>query len=196
MKRILLASLGAFLAATAACVAFVLPAELGVDPTGIGRALGLTGLAEPPSRAVRQTSAPLVVDGRRFELVPFESVEFKYRLAAGDALVYAWTATGEVVFDLHAEPADATPGVAESFAQGRAGKDSGAYVAAFAGVHGWFWENRGYETVAVALQVAGFPTAATHYYDGRAEEVELPASTPALPPPAAARTRAGRRIVP
>ncbi len=182
MKRVLLASLGAFLAATAACVAFVLPAEMGVDPTGIGRALGLTGLAEPPNRAVRRTSAPLVVDGRRFELAPFESVEFKYRLAAGDALVYAWTATGEVVFDLHAEPADASPGVAESFAQGRAAKDSGTYVAAFAGIHGWFWENRGYETVAVALQVAGFAAAATHYYDGRAEEVELLA--PALPPPA------------
>ena len=193
-RRILLATLGAFGAATAATVAFVLPAELGVDPTGIGRALGLTGLAEPPSRTVRQASAPLVVDGRRFELAPFESVEFKYRLAAGDGLVYAWAATGEVVFDLHAEPADAPPGVASSFAQGRGVQDRGTYVAAFAGAHGWFWENRGFETVAVALQVAGFPTAATHYYDGRAEAAELPART--APPAASGSADDARRIAP
>lgn len=191
MKRVLLAVLGAFLAATAVCVAVVLPAELGVDPTGIGRALGLTGLAETPPEAVRRTDAAFQADVRRFELAPFESVEFKYRLAAGDGLVYAWTATGEVVFDLHAEPAGAAPGTAEGFAQGRARKDGGTYVAAFAGVHGWFWENRGHDTVAVTLQVAGFPTAATHYYDGRSEAVELsPAAAPA--PPGAADQ--GRRI--
>ena len=184
MKRVLLATLGAFVAATAVCVAFVLPAELGVDPSGIGRLLGLTGLAEAPPTAVRQTDAALRQDMRRFELAPFESVEFKYQLAAGDGFVYAWAASGEVVFDLHAEPAGAAPGVAESFAQGRATADRGSYVASFHGLHGWFWENRGHETVAVSLQVAGFPTSAIHYAGGRADAVPLP-STPSAAQPMA-----------
>lgn len=186
MKRVLLATLGALAAATGVCVAFVLPAELGVDPTGIGRTLGLTGLAEPPPRAVRQTATAWRSDVRRFELSPFESTEFKYRLAAGDGLAYAWSATGEVVFDLHAEPDGAAPGVAESFAQGRGDADRGTYVAAFAGLHGWFWENRGAVPVTVALRASGFPTEAIHYAGGRADPVAL-----AAPPKDVAPTSEG-----
>lgn len=176
MKRVLLATLGAFAAATAVCIAFVLPAELGVDPTGVGRLLGLTGLAEAPPTAVRQTDAALRQDTRRFELAPFESVEFKYQLATGDGFVYAWAASGEVVFDLHAEPAGAAPGVAESFAQGRSAAGRGSYRASFDGLHGWFWENRGHETLVVSLQLAGFPTGAIHYAGGRADSVPLPSA--------------------
>ncbi len=152
----------------------VLPAEFGVDPTGIGRTLGLTGLGGVPPRDVHRTTTPLVEDDRRFELAPFESVELKYDLAQGDGLTYAWTATGEVVFDLHAEPEGADPGVAESFAQGRDVADSGTYVARFPGIHGWFWENRGTGTVTVRLRVAGFATGATRYHDGDAHRLEWP----------------------
>lgn len=173
MKRIALATLAAFAAANAILFAFVLPAEFGVDPTGVGDALGLTGLAGAPPTNVHRTATPLVEDARRFELAPFESVELKYQLAAGDGLVYAWTANGAVNFDLHAEPDAAAPGIAESFAHGRAERDSGTYVAPFDGVHGWFWENRGAATVVVSLRSAGFATAAKRYHDGRAEPVEI-----------------------
>lgn len=178
MKRVLLATFGALVAATVVCVTIVLPAELGVDPTGIGRALGLTGLAESPPRAVRQTATAWRSDVRRFELAPFESAEFKYRLAAGDGLAYAWTASGEVVWDLHAEPEGAAPEVAESFAQGRGATDRGTYVAAFPGLHGWFWENRGARPVTVNLRASGFPTEAFHYAGGRADPVALAAPWP------------------
>lgn len=178
MKRVLLATFGALVAATVVCVTIVLPAELGVDPTGIGRALGLTGLAESPPRAVRQTATAWRSDVRRFELAPFESAEFKYRLAAGDGLAYAWTASGEVVWDLHAEPEGAAPEVAESFAQGRGAADGGTYVAAFPGLHGWFWENRGALPVTVDLRASGFPTEAIHYAGGRADPVALAAPWP------------------
>ena len=178
MKRVLLATFGALVAATAVCVTIVLPAELGVDPTGIGRALGLTGLAEPPPRAVQQTATPWRSDVRRFELAPFESAEFKYRLAAGDGLAYAWAASGEVVWDLHAEPEGAAPEVAESFAQGRGAADGGTYVAAFPGLHGWFWENRGALPVTVDLRASGFPTEAIHYAGGRADPLALAAPWP------------------
>ena len=174
MKRIVLATLAALIAATAAFFTLILPAEFGVDPTGVGRALGLTGLAGAPEVDVHSTAAALVAERREFELAPFESVELKYDLAAGDGLVYAWRATGEVVFDLHAEPQGAPPDAAESLVQGRATADAGTYVAAYDGIHGWFWENRGATSVTVRLRTAGFATGATEYKDGDAARVPFP----------------------
>lgn len=174
MKRVLLATVSAFVVATAAFLAFILPAEFGIDPTGVGDALGLTGLSGSPPQDLHRTDADLVQDVREFDLAPFESVELKYDLAAGDGLVYAWSATGEVVFDLHAEPEGAEPGVAEGFAQGRGTTDAGTYVARFAGIHGWFWENRGTTTVTVSLRATGFVTGATRYHDGMAQPLEMP----------------------
>ena len=173
MRRVLLATAGAFAAATALFVLLVLPAEFGKDPTGVGRLLGLTGLAGTAPEDVHRTATAMAADDRTFELAPFESVELKYDLAADDGLVYAWSADGEVVFDLHAEPEGAAPGVASSYAQGRAAADAGTYVAAFDGIHGWFWENRGAGTVTVRLRVAGFVTGATSFHDGQATRVRL-----------------------
>ena len=173
MKRVLIATALALAAATAVFTTLVLPAEFGVDPTGAGRLLGLTGLAGEPPVDVHRTTLALVGDQRQFALAPFESVELKYDLAAGDGMVYSWHATAEVVFDLHAEPAGAPEGVAESFAQGRGTTDNGTYVASFDGFHGWFWENRGYSSVVVTLRAAGFIGGATRYADGRAERVPL-----------------------
>ena len=174
MKRIVLATVGALIAANAAFVALVLPAEFGIDPTGIGRALGLLGLAGAPPEDIHRTDTAFAAERRVFELAPFESVELKYDLAAEDGLVYVWEATGEVVFDLHAEPEGAEPGTAESFAQGRAATDAGTYVAHYDGIHGWFWENRSAATVTVTLRIAGFATGATEYKDGDSARVAFP----------------------
>ena len=181
MKRVLLATVCAFVVATAAFVAFILPAEFGIDPTGIGASLGLTGLGGSPPQDLHRTDVDLVGDFREFELAPFESVELKYDLAAGDGFVYAWRATGEVVFDFHAEPEGAEPGVAEGFAKGRDTADAGTYVARFAGIHGWFWENRGATTVTVSLRTTGFATAATRYHDGMAQPLEMPIGVESQP---------------
>ena len=174
MRRVLLATVSALVVATAAFLAFILPAEFGIDPIGVGGALGLTGLSGSPPEDLHRTDADLVQDVREFELAPFESVELKYDLAAGDGFVYAWRATGEVVFDIHAEPEGTEPDVAESFAQGRGTSDAGTYVARFAGIHGWFWENRGAMTVTVSLRATGFVTGATRYHDGMAQPLEMP----------------------
>lgn len=178
MKRIALATAGALIAANAAFFTLILPAEFGLDPTGVGRTLGLVGLAGAPPLDARRTGTALVAENRVFELAPFESVELKYDLAAGDGLVYAWQATGEVVFDLHAEPEGSEPGTAESFAQGRGTSDAGTYVARYGGIHGWFWENRGASAVTVSLRTAGFATGATEYKDGDAARVPFPSSAP------------------
>jgi hypothetical protein len=46
-KKLLVSIVGAIVAAAAVLVAFVLPAESGLDPTGIGGALGLTAINGP-----------------------------------------------------------------------------------------------------------------------------------------------------
>lgn len=51
-KRIGLSVVGALALAAVVLVVAVLPAEYGIDPTGIGRALGLTELNAPASRTI------------------------------------------------------------------------------------------------------------------------------------------------
>lgn len=51
-KRIALSVAAALLVAVVVLVVAVLPAEYGIDPTGLGRSLGLTELNAPPSRTI------------------------------------------------------------------------------------------------------------------------------------------------
>ena len=149
-------------------ITLVLPAEYGLDPLGTGAALGLTGLSRTGPEALIDQPTPYRQEQRVFELAPFESVEYKYRLAADAGLVFSWRATGEVVFDFHAEPDGAEEGYAESFEQGRDVARHGTYLAPFPGIHGWFWENRGMDSVTVTLNAAGFSDAATEFSDNDA----------------------------
>ncbi|MGE0621041.1 MAG: hypothetical protein AB7I04_24535 [Pseudomonadales bacterium] len=163
---LLRATLLAAAVAAVLLVTVVLPAEYGIDPLGTGERLGLTGLSRAGPSAVSSAASAFRSERIRFELAPFESVEYKYRLERDGGMVFAWTASGEVLFDLHAEPDGAEPGYAESFEQGRDGADNGTYVAPFPGIHGWFWENRGMETVELELRTSGFFEHAIEFRDG------------------------------
>jgi len=163
--NLLKATLISIAVATTILVTLVLPAEYDLDPLGTGAALGLTGLSRSGPDALIDQPSPFRQEQRVFELAPFESVEYKYRLDAGAGLVFSWQASGEVVFDFHAEPDGAEEGFAESFAQGRELARHGTYSAAFPGIHGWFWENRGTELVTVRLNAAAFTDLATEFRD-------------------------------
>ena len=162
----------ALLVAGIALVIAVLPAEFGVDPTGIGRRLGLLALADVKSQVtafqqahdsavgssiVTATDRALQQETVDFTLAPHEFVEYKYRLDKGQALLYAWHATAAVNLEFHAEPDGAPRGYAESYEK-RTGVEraSGTLVAPFAGIHGWYWENPTDREVTVTLTSAGF----------------------------------------
>ena len=81
-------------------------------------------------------------------------------------MLYDWTATGEVLYELHGEPDGAAPGYAESFDRARAERGAGTYVAPFPGIHGWFWENRGEADATLTLRTAGFYSTAFEFRDG------------------------------
>jgi len=165
-KNVLWASIISILLAAVILVAVVLPAEYNLDPLGTGEVLGVLGLSRPPPSAITNEAADFNVDAIRFELAPFESVEYKYRLEQGASLVFAWTATGEVVYDFHAEPDGAEPGFAESFEQSRSTGENGTYAAPFPGIHGWFWQNRGSQLIELDLVTAGFYSNAIEFRDG------------------------------
>ena len=164
--RVVATSLGA--AALAALVLFtvVLPAEFGYDPLGTGQARGVAGLSRDVTSTLARQEDRFLTDKMRFTLSPFESVEYKYRLEEGDSMLYDWTATGEVLYELHSEPDGAEPGYAESFDRARADRGAGTYVAPFPGIHGWFWENRGDADATLTLRTAGFYSVAFEFRDG------------------------------
>jgi len=159
-------------------VGAVLPAEYGLDPTGVGRALGLTQMGEIKAQAEAETTAPstspapapaaetppaqarpdlaAMTDTITITLAPNEGTEVKVEMVKGAALTYEWSAEGGVVnYDLHGEPfTDLNAVVSHKAAKGAAG-DSGAFEAPFDGRHGWFWRNRGTGPVTITLKVKG-----------------------------------------
>jgi len=91
-------------------------------------------------------------------------VEFKYRLEAGQAMVYSWTSSYWVRSEMHSEADGAPEGTAEFFeVVERALRRSGSYVAPFPGIHGWYWLNETDRPVTVTLNTAGFFEVAAEF---------------------------------
>ncbi len=184
-QRIAVAGGAALLVAGLVLVMFILPAEYGVDPLGTGARfglveLGLTGqqVAALEAAAAAENGAGqaaiIVGQDRVFteETVDFavaagEGMEYKYRLEEGEALLYSWTATGPVNYELHAEPDGAPRGYAQTYELRPATSEaSGTLTAPFSGIHGWFWENLGDEEITVTLTTAGFYNLAHEFRTG------------------------------
>ena len=96
------------------------------------------------------------VDSMEIRLAPKEGMEYKYRLAKGAGLLFSWTASAPVHYELHSEPEAGPKGYAETFDK-QDSRDSGHgnYVAPFPGIHGWYWENRTDAEVVIRLVTAG-----------------------------------------
>ena len=144
----------------------ILPAEYNIDPLGVGQLLGITGLSEPISATVNREEAGFREDEVTFELLPFEFVEYKYQLHQGATVLYSWTASDTVSYDFHGEPEGGPEGFAESFSVGKAVGKNGTFTAPFNGIHGWYWANRGTDTIVVKLTTAGFYSASLEFRDG------------------------------
>lgn len=172
----------AALAAAAILVAVVLPAEYGIDWTGIGKVTGLAAMGRDKVAAARaleqEAAAPAVMatpakagadtpatssaralrsDAIELRIAPGVGVEYKAVLAEGESMVFDWDAAGaELTFDFHGEPEGGPEGMFLSFKKGAAAKHAGSLRAPFAGTHGWYWKNAGSAPVVVKLRVSGF----------------------------------------
>jgi hypothetical protein len=175
-RHILTAMTIALVVAAIVLVVAVLPAEYGVDVTGAGRALGLldlyaaqgavTGTLTPaPEGPVFPRNDGYRTDARSLTLGAYGTLEFKYELDEGAAMIYDWTASDAVGFDFHTEPAS-NPNASESFEKGEASTRRGAYVAPYAGIHGWYWKNNTDHDVTIKLTSAGFYSSGKLFLDG------------------------------
>jgi hypothetical protein len=178
-KKLAMTTALAMAVAAVILVIFVLPAEYGLDPLGTGEALGLTPLAginpiipedEVPAAGgklvptqqgpVGHYPAPYKTDTTKFVLGPYEYVEYKYRLEKDAAMLYSWSADGGLLHDLHGDRDGAPANASESFDKQPRRQASGTFTAPFTGIHGWYWENPGGETITVSLASAGFYASA------------------------------------
>jgi len=183
-QRIAVALGAAILAAGVILVLFILPAEFAVDPLGTGSRLGLLPLGEVgqqvdalnktaatatgPDAIVAAQDKPFQQESVDFKLGPHEGMEYKYRLDKGEALLYAWNATGPVNFEFHAEPDGAPAGYAQTYDKKSAQTQaSGTLTAPFPGIHGWFWENTTDKEVTVTLKSAGFYNLSHEFRNGQ-----------------------------
>ena len=179
-ERIAVAVGVALLTAGLVFVMFVLPAEYAVDPLGTGARVGLlelgnTGkaIATISAESARATgqSAVMVAEARSFnsetvdfKIPPHQFMEYKYRLDKGKALLFSWSASSPVNYELHAEPDQGPKGYAESYEKGDGRTQAaGTLTPPFAGIHGWYWENPGDREVTVSLNSAGFYTVSHEF---------------------------------
>ena len=168
----------AAIGAVAILTLFVLPAEYGIDPTGVGGALGLTGMvAEPsgPAPATAQPATPATAptlptrdsiariapwrqDSMTITLAPHSGQEVKAHMQQGDSFVFEWQSTGgPVKVDMHGEAPDATDGAFTSYWEEREQTSArGSFTAPYAGTHGCYWRNKGDTPVTVTVKTTGF----------------------------------------
>jgi hypothetical protein len=103
-------------------------------------------------------------DSMSFTLAPKEGMEYKYRLEKGAGLLFSWVANAPVHVELHSEPDAGPKGYAETFDKHDSRENGhGNYVAPFAGIHGWYWENRTERNVTVRIVSAGHYTESLEF---------------------------------
>jgi hypothetical protein len=171
------AVVAALLAALLILILFVLPAERGIDPTGVGSALGLAQMhgdasaskkASAPTQAsaaavtgpqTRQTiskDAALRSDDMTVVLKPHTGAEIKALMRTGDHFVFRWEATGPVTMDMHGERANAGDEFTRYWKEADLTSAQGAFTAPFDGRQGWHWRNRTEKDVTIKVHTAGF----------------------------------------
>ena len=181
-RQLAISTFVALVTAAVLLITVVLPAEYGIDPTGVGRALGLTQMGEIKVQLAEeakietaemaelqeepmemslispQPTQAIAEESISIMLAPGEAAEVKLTMIKLARATYSWTVdTGHVNFDTHGDNADIGY---HNYSKAKAvSADEGELIAAFDGSHGWFWRNRSNETVNVTLNVSGEFTA-------------------------------------
>ncbi|MGB1262459.1 MAG: hypothetical protein ACPG52_06075 [Cognaticolwellia sp.] len=140
----------------------ILPAEYNIDPTGVGKALGLTKITQ----ASASTSTEIVSRGKQndalrsdvvtISIAAGKGLEYKLYMDKYAHLTYEWQTDGAALyFDFHGEPAGDTTGFFESYSITTANEMKGSLTTPFKGVHGWYWRNTSDQPIVVSLSMTG-----------------------------------------
>ncbi len=182
-KQLLRSTFIALVAAVVILVTIVLPAEYGIDPTRIGRVLGLTEMGEIKQDLAEeaeqddhsrhgngedwslgaevlglfigsaQAQDAAWSDEFSFTLAPGEGLDLKLVMKKGAVAEYNWVAEGGRINFDLHAHGD---GTSKTYEKGRGkASGSGSFTAAFDGEHGWFWRNRDKQDVTIIMQIRG-----------------------------------------
>ena len=171
-SQLLKSTMVAICVGCALLILFVLPAEYGTDPTGVGELLGLKKMGEIKTRLKQDflkenlgakdklmAASEIGKENRdvmEFVIPPDEAIEIKLEMIEGSFAKYNWeTKNGGLNYNLHG---DGYKGSQKSitYKKGRmTSSDSGEIISEFDGYHGWFWRNRNSTAVTVTLETIG-----------------------------------------
>ena len=170
-KKLMKSTIIAIGIAAVILITTVLPAEYGIDPSGVGNMLGLlkmgeikVSLSEKSNRDKTEsvTDSHLNIDlkpsnyiSQKGEITisfkPNEGRELKVSMLNGEEMNYSWnTDGGEIYFAAHTDS-----GEPHDYSEGTKSSDKGVLKAVGNGRHGWWYKNRTTEVVTLTLKVDG-----------------------------------------
>ena len=163
LKTLIISMISATFLAFFVLIAIVGPAEYAIDPTGLGKALGLTVLAKPIEQSQRSVltcpTGNALVDWQDIVMItiPADSeLEYKFYLNQQAEMAYAWASDGaQLYFDFHGEPVGNKTGYFKSYQEATSGEAEGVLTAPFTGTHGWYWKNASSKPATVTLKTKG-----------------------------------------
>lgn len=177
-------SIIAGIGAVAILVTVYLPAEYAIDPTGVGRVLGLTEMGEIKVQLAEEAEADRLLDEQLGQEQSFNVLDSVFGLFVGTAHAQeAWRdevtftlepgATAEIKMTMEAGNVvdyewTATGGRVNFDLHAHSGGKSidyergsgktageGSIEAPFAGDHGWFWRNRDSTPITMTIRLQG-----------------------------------------
>jgi len=184
-RQLLRSTLLAAIAAAVLLITVVLPAEYGIDPTGIGRVLRLTEMGEIKQQLAAQAKAddatpptavkPAPTVAAAAPPTPAPVTEAAQPAPWRDEMSVTLTPGEGAEIKLRMQAGEKAEyrwvveggavnfdthgdggGRSISYEKGRGvPEDEGELVAAFTGNHGWYWRNRGQTNVTLVLRTRG-----------------------------------------
>jgi hypothetical protein len=160
---------GALVVASVILVAFVLPAEYQIDPTGFGKHTGLVKMSQTQAAPPAATPTPVMnTTAAHTYSIPFRTddvdipigkdgeLEYKVHMQEGGTLIYSWKCPQSLYIDFHGE-SDKEPGKATSYTVTQEAKEGhGSLTAPFTGIHGWFFQNQTDIVTVIHVKMSGF----------------------------------------
>ncbi len=159
-NKLIKSTIIAISAAAIILITAVLPAEYGIDPTGVGKLLGLKKMGEIKVSLSQEAAenielAPSNYISQKGEITislqPNKGKELKVTMKKDAQISYNWYTDGGVIyFAAHTDS-----GEPFDYAEGSKNSDKGVLKAVCDGRHGWWYKNRTSEVILLTLQVEG-----------------------------------------